>query len=274
MSPTSVFRLSRRTASRVSESLSPFRNGVPITIVCTKADQIDVVAEELGFGGPTGSGGGKGVGGKGGWEERTDWIGQVLRLVSLMREYYLSVSVLFRLWRRRTLTKVCLAISLKRSDGASLFYTSQAHPETFSLLRAYLLHRIFSPLPPLLSSNPTNSAVAAVPPPTAVVTSTRFPFIHRANVLDRDQVLVPAGWDSWGKIMVLREGFEPERVTAAWEVSLRSRRGEEVDDIEEDVEDLWEGVVPMMGEDVVVSLRLLYTSPCPCSTGRQPPKSN
>lgn len=59
---------------------------MPITIVCTKADQIDVVAEELGFGGASGSGGagGGGKGGKGSWEERTDWIGQVLRVIGLM----------------------------------------------------------------------------------------------------------------------------------------------------------------------------------------------
>ena len=90
--------LSSSSTSRArSSSLSPSladrsrvfwldRYGVPITIVCTKADQIDVVAEELGFGGPAGSGGKGATGGKGGWEERTDWIGQVLRLVALMRE--------------------------------------------------------------------------------------------------------------------------------------------------------------------------------------------
>ena len=73
------------------------RYGVPITIVCTKADQIDAVAEELGFGGGPAGGGGSGgkgggsTGGKGGWEERTDWIGQVLRLVALMRELFSCV---------------------------------------------------------------------------------------------------------------------------------------------------------------------------------------
>lgn len=98
-----------------------------------------------------------------------------------------------------------------------------------------------------------------------VSSSTRFPFLHRANVLDRDQVLVPAGWDSWGKIMVLREGFEPERVTSAWEVSVKRRKadrdGEAVDEDEEDVEDLWAGVVPEIGDDVVqdASARLTTT---------------
>jgi dynein light intermediate chain 1 len=68
---------------------------VPITIVCTKADQIDVVAEELGFGGGPAGSGAKGVGGKGGWEERTDWINQVLRLVALMCKLHPSSSLVF-----------------------------------------------------------------------------------------------------------------------------------------------------------------------------------
>ncbi|KAL7410620.1 hypothetical protein BDY24DRAFT_170473 [Mrakia frigida] len=224
--------------------------GVPITIVCTKADQIDLVAEELGFGGPAAGGGSKGAGGGGGgkgggWEERTDWIGQVLRLVGLMH-------------------------------GASLFYTSLANPSTFSLLRTYLLHRIFSPPPPPIlssSNNPSSptTSTSLAPIPSISSSSTRFPFPHRANVLDRDQVLVPSGWDSWGKIMVLREGFEPERVTSAWEVSVRRWRvekgggqeGEGVvdDEEEEDVEDLWAGVVPEMGEDVLQdpSARMITT---------------
>ena len=47
-------------------------------------------------------------------------------------------------------------------------------------------------------------------------------------------------------------------MTSAWEVSVKRRKadkgeGEEVDEEEEDVEDLWAGVVPEMGEEVVVS---------------------
>ena len=38
-----------------------------------------------------------------------------------------------------------------------------------------------------------------------------FPFNTRPNTLDRDRIVVPAGWDSWGKIGVLRDGFDAQR---------------------------------------------------------------
>ncbi|GAM82709.1 hypothetical protein ANO11243_006930 [Dothideomycetidae sp. 11243] len=40
------------------------------------------------------------------------------------------------------------------------------------------------------------------------------------NVIDRDRVFVPPGWDSWGKIRVLREGFDIEGVSRAWGVDI------------------------------------------------------
>ena len=36
------------------------------------------------------------------------------------------------------------------------------------------------------------------------------------NVIDRDNILVPPNWDSFGKIRVLREGFDVEKVSAGW----------------------------------------------------------
>ena len=35
-----------------------------------------------------------------------------------------------------------------------------------------------------------------------------FPFMQKPNTLDRDRIVVPAGWDSWGKISVMRDGFD------------------------------------------------------------------
>lgn len=43
-----------------------------------------------------------------------------------------------------------------------------------------------------------------------------FPFQHKSNTLDRDRIVVPAGWDSWGKITVMRE-FDPKMWGEAWE---------------------------------------------------------
>jgi dynein light intermediate chain 1, cytosolic len=36
------------------------------------------------------------------------------------------------------------------------------------------------------------------------------------NVIDRDKVVVPPNWDSWGKIRVLRDGFDVERMSQGW----------------------------------------------------------
>ena len=40
------------------------------------------------------------------------------------------------------------------------------------------------------------------------------------NVIDRDKILVPPNWDSWGKIRVLREGFDVESVSSGWTADL------------------------------------------------------
>jgi dynein light intermediate chain 1 len=40
------------------------------------------------------------------------------------------------------------------------------------------------------------------------------------NVVDRDRILVPTNWDSWGKIRILREGFDVEQVSKGWATDL------------------------------------------------------
>lgn len=47
-----------------------------------------------------------------------------------------------------------------------------------------------------------------------------FPFNQKPNTLDRDRIVVPAGWDSWGKISVLRDGFDAKMWGEAWERDL------------------------------------------------------
>ena len=49
-----------------------------------------------------------------------------------------------------------------------------------------------------------------------------FPFVHKPNTLDRDRIVVPAGWDSWGKISVMRDGFDAKMWGEAWERDLES----------------------------------------------------
>ncbi|KAA1473378.1 dynein 1 light intermediate chain [Dentipellis sp. KUC8613] len=131
------------------------------------------------------------VKGKGGeWEERTDGIMQVLRTICL-------------------------------KYGAGLFYTTQ-QPATLQVLRHYALHLLFIPPAPSAGlSSPTE--------PTAPVRNP-FPFQHKPNTLDRDRIVVPAGWDSWGKIVVLREGFDAKGWGEAWERDLESAEGDDADE--------------------------------------------
>ena len=42
------------------------------------------------------------------------------------------------------------------------------------------------------------------------------------NVIDRDKVIVPPCWDSWGKIRVLREGFDVEGVSSGWSKDIQT----------------------------------------------------
>lgn len=46
----------------------------------------------------------------------------------------------------------------------------------------------------------------------------RQPLKH--NLIDRDKVVVPPNWDSWGKIRVLREGFDVEAVNKGWSLDI------------------------------------------------------
>ena len=73
-------------------------------------------------------------------------------------------------------------------DGASLIYTSNSVPNS---------------LPTLLHS-------------TLGIHSLLKKQTLKHNVVDRDKVLVPPNWDSWGKIRVLREGFDVEGISGGW----------------------------------------------------------
>jgi dynein light intermediate chain 1 len=42
------------------------------------------------------------------------------------------------------------------------------------------------------------------------------------NVIDRDHILIPPNWDSWGKIRILREGFDVEGVSQAWSEEIQT----------------------------------------------------
>ncbi len=79
-----------------------------------------------------------------------------------------------------------------------------------------------------------------------------FPFPHKPNTLDRDHIVVPAGWDSWGKIGVLREGFDAKAWGEAWERDLESSEAEPSDG--PGARKMYHSLVPDQGIKVSISL--------------------
>ncbi|KAJ2251977.1 hypothetical protein GGI13_003545 [Coemansia sp. RSA 455] len=178
--------------------------GIPLIVVCTKSDTMELMERERGF-----------------KEEDFDYIQQVLRAV-------------------------CLQF------GAALIYTSTHNPATFSTLYHYLVHRLLTvpvTLPALAADNGemadagglddvdmessgalgnrARSASTSGPggKPGNAQSTTSYPFRVRANVVDRDVVFVPAGWDSVTKISYLREPFDVYAVQDAWRVDEDRYRG-------------------------------------------------
>ncbi|KAI9087755.1 dynein light intermediate chain-domain-containing protein [Phlyctochytrium arcticum] len=113
---------------------------------------------------------------------------------------------------QQTLRTICL------THGAALFYTSTHRPETLADVRNYVLHRLFDTPPPAhapLGSSFSLSHIShlnhqgSVDSMTQTTTnSLSFPFTERPRIIDRDTVFIPTGWDSWGKIKILREAFD------------------------------------------------------------------
>ena len=73
-----------------------------------------------------------------------------------------------------------------------------------------------------------------------------FLFTEKPNILDRDHILVPSGWDSWGKIAVLRDGFESKPWGEAWDRDLEVTSGshEVLDESEKGIKSLYAELVP------------------------------
>ncbi|KAG6850638.1 hypothetical protein H0H93_010830 [Arthromyces matolae] len=135
-------------------------------------------------------------------------------------------------WEERTdgIMQVLRTICLKY--GASLFYTTTV-PSTLQVLKQYALHALFIP--------PAPSPIASGTEPSAPNRNI-FPFSHKPNTLDRDRIVVPAGWDSWGKISVMRDGFDAKSWGEAWERDLNDDHVEGVG-----AKRLYASLVPDMG---------------------------
>lgn len=53
--------------------------------------------------------------------------------------------------------------------------------------------------------------------------------VAKHNIIDRDKILIPPNWDSWGKIRILKDGFNPEAVGNAWSVEIQAPSEETLD---------------------------------------------
>ena len=71
--------------------------------------------------------------------------------------------------------------------------------------------------------------------------------------MDRDTVLVPAGWDSLGKIRVIREGFDAERLGKGWASDLEEPERSADDDTPSVVRS-YEAAIPDFTSDGLVRL--------------------
>lgn len=85
-----------------------------------------------------------------------------------------------------------------------------------------------------------------------------FPFRHKPNTLDRDRIVVPTGWDSWGKISVMRDGFEAKLWGEAWERDLEAEEGHTSE--EPGAKKLYAALVPDQGAKVIHSMTVKYKS--------------
>lgn len=185
------------------------------------------------------------------------------------------VSVVTVAWQDRCSCELAELMVMCFADGASVFFTTTGRPDTFALLRKHLLHRLYTIPPPLHApipsspSRPTFNPTSGSSAPSQPQSQTRFPFPHRANQLDRDAIMIPSGWDSWGKIKILREGFESKRVNELWEVAIGREREDmgkkngtgrgndglvEDDDEEEGIEKVWGEILPDASTDALVSV--------------------
>ena len=57
--------------------------------------------------------------------------------------------------------------------------------------------------------------------------------ILKHNIIDRDKILIPPNWDSWGKIRVLREGFDVEGISSGWSNDILLNSASETEEIDD-----------------------------------------
>lgn len=132
-----------------------------------------------------------------------------------------------------------MRLTLHYSDGAALFYTTPL-PATLQVLRQYALHLLFAP--------PAPSPAMGSPDAPAPIRNP-FPFNHKPNPLDRDHLVIPAGWDSWGKIEIVRQ-FEPKSWGEAWDREVDTDEPLPADEV--GISKMYSALVPDQGSKVCI----------------------
>lgn len=82
--------------------------------------------------------------------------------------------------------------------------------------------------------------------------------VIKHNVIDRDKILVPPNWDSWGKIRILRDAFEAETVAERWSLDIQASPDKLLDPKRRDEDPdsavaLYEQNIPKPPADQIVS---------------------
>jgi dynein light intermediate chain 1 len=77
------------------------------------------------------------------------------------------------------------------------------------------------------------------------------------NVIERDKVFVPPHWDSWGKIRVLREGFDVEGINSGWSLDINGGDDATTGETEGGAVEVYEEVIKDISRGGADSLALL-----------------
>uniref|UniRef100_A0A1D1YDT5 Dynein light intermediate chain n=1 Tax=Anthurium amnicola TaxID=1678845 RepID=A0A1D1YDT5_9ARAE len=136
---------------------------------------------------------------------------------------------------QQSLRTVCLKY------GAALFYTSIQHPETIKNLRKYILYRLLG----AKSSSSTNKST--------------FAFNLKTDVVNKEEVMIPTGWDSWARINLSRE-FDCKGLSEGWDDDMDRDDSNQSDDSSVSARKIYDDVIykedddkPLSEQDMIVA---------------------